>query len=373
MKIVIASGIFIPEPGGPATYAPKIAEEFLNLGHQVEVITYSDKEHYDFDKTLAYNVYRVKRSNKLLNYWRYYYALFKLATSSDLIYAFDHFSAGLPVAIFSLLSGRPFIIRVGGDFIWEKYLDQTGNLITLRQFYEQGWHHKYHQLRFKIICWVFKRARGIIFTTEFQKDIFQKHYNLPSKKLFIINNPISAEKVFKKRGRINREIIAPARFINKNNLGNLIKAFSKIQDKSWQLNIIGAGPKRLELQNLIKNLSMANVSLIETMSRQDLGKRLQDAYLVVFPSLTDISPNSMLECLSLKVPFISSREIGFDWIQDKIITFDPMRPDEITAAIDNLLDPAAYQNYSHQLADIKYSYNYHQAAVDTIKVFQKFL
>ena len=90
MKILIASGIFIPEPGGPATYAVKIAEEFLKLGHQVSIITYSDKSEYDFDKDLAYSVLRIKRSNKLANYLNYFKALQKEAKDADRIYSFDH-------------------------------------------------------------------------------------------------------------------------------------------------------------------------------------------------------------------------------------------------------------------------------------------
>ncbi len=373
MKIVIATGIFIPEPGGPATYAPKIAEEFLQLGHKVQVITYSDKAHYDFDESLPYAVHRIKRSKKIFNYWRYYRALFSLARDSDLIYAFDHFSAGLPVAIFSFTSRRPFFVRVGGDFIWEKHLDTADNLVILRQFYEQGLHHKFHQLRFRIITWIFQRARGIIFTTEFQKDIFQKYYNLASRKLFIINNPIDLSEISAKRNQLKREVVVPARFINKNNLDNLIKAFVKIKDKSLRLSIIGAGPKRNQLQDLIKNLNAKNIFIENVLSRHDLQERLLTAYLVVFPSLTDISPNAMLECLALKVPFISSQEIGFDWIKDKIIIFDPLRLDEITQAIDELLNPVFYQNYSNQLADIKYNYSYCEAATDTIKIFQKYL
>ena len=373
MKIVIATGIFIPEPGGPATYAPKIAEEFLKIGHKVQVITYSDKAHYDFDESLSYGVYRVKRANKLLNYWRYYLALLRLGRDSDIIYTFDHFSAGLPVAIFSLFFRRPFFVRVGGDFIWEKHLDATDNLVTLRQFYEQGLHRKFHQLRFRIITWIFKQARGIIFTTEFQKDIFQKYYNLASRKLFIINNPIDLSGISAKRSQIKREIVVPARFINKNNLDNLIKAFVKIKDKSLTLSIIGAGPRHDQLVDLVKNLGVKNIFIEDVLSRQDLHKRLLGAYLVIFPSLTDISPNAMLECLALKVPFISSREIGFDWVKDKILTFDPLHLDEITQAIDNLSDSVFYQNYSHQLTDIKYNYSYSEAAIDTINIFQKYL
>ena len=230
MKILIASGIFIPEPGGPATYAVKIAEEFLKLGHQVSIITYSDKSEYDFDKDLAYSVLRIKRSNKLANYLNYFKALQKEAKDADRIYSFDHFSAGIPAAIFSTIFKKDFYIRVGGDFIWERYLDFNDDLVTLDDFYKKNLHLNVEKKRFQIIRWVFTRATGIIFTTKFQLKIFQKYYNLSFDKLFVINNPIDKD-IKISRKNVNKEIILAGRFIHKNNILNLIKAFENIKDK----------------------------------------------------------------------------------------------------------------------------------------------
>jgi len=64
VKILIATGIFIPELGGPATYIPKFAKALLALGHKLVVISYSDKDVYPEDKALPYEVIRIKRGNK---------------------------------------------------------------------------------------------------------------------------------------------------------------------------------------------------------------------------------------------------------------------------------------------------------------------
>jgi len=40
MKILIATGIFPPDIGGPALYSQKLAEEFSSRGLVVSVITY---------------------------------------------------------------------------------------------------------------------------------------------------------------------------------------------------------------------------------------------------------------------------------------------------------------------------------------------
>jgi len=370
MKIVITTGIFIPELGGPATYAAKIAEEFLKLGHEVKIITYSDKSEYDFDRDLAYSVFRIKRSNKLVNYFNYFKILYKVAKEVDIIYSFDHFSAGIPSVIFSKLFKKDFYIRVGGDFIWERYIDLNNNLVTLREFYEKSLYKKNENFRFKIIKWIFSKATAIIFTTKFQLKIFQKYYKLSADKLFVINNPIDKD-IRISRDNICKEIIFVGRFIYKNNILNLIKAFKDIKDSSYKLILIGEGPIKVKMENLIKELRLADRILIEPkLTREDLKKRMSQSYLGIWPSLTDISPNSILEALSINLPIISSREIGFDWLKDKIRTFNPKDVSDITKNINSLLNPLEYLNYQKIIDSISYRYTYDQAAEDTIKIFK---
>ena len=48
LKILIVSGIFPPDIGGPATYVPKIASEIVKQGCEIIVITYiSDEMNHD--------------------------------------------------------------------------------------------------------------------------------------------------------------------------------------------------------------------------------------------------------------------------------------------------------------------------------------
>ena len=81
----------------------------------------------------------------------------------------------------------------------------------------------------------------------------------------------------------------------------------------------------------------------------------------------------MLDCLSLGLPFISSQEIGFTWLKDKIITFDPKDSQEMAKQINFLLDPVNYEAYQIKINQIDYSYTYQQAAQDTLNIFKSSL
>ncbi|MFA6253170.1 MAG: glycosyltransferase family 4 protein [Patescibacteria group bacterium] len=368
MKILIATGIFTPEIGGPATYVPLVAEQFLHLGHEVAVISYSDKTSYEQDKTLSYPVTRIVRSNKISNYWRYFRALFKLAPKYDLIYCFDHFSAGLPAATVSQIFGKPLYVRVGGDFIWERYVEH--NSVTLEQYYEHGLYKKDIN-RFKLINWVFQTSRAIIFTTDWQKNIFSKYYNLGNKKLFVINNPIDQKlDIRRDENNISNDIIFAGRFINKNNIFNLIKAFVAWSQDKYKLVLIGEGPLKNKLENLIIENNYQNIIILDKLSRVELVKKMAQSWLVVFPSLSDISPNTMLDCVQAKIPFVSTQEMGFDWLKNNIKLFDPTKSAEITGCLEYLADENNYSRYTKNISELVYSYFYKQAAEDTIKIFE---
>ncbi|MGH7855709.1 MAG: glycosyltransferase, partial [Candidatus Binatia bacterium] len=60
MRVLITTGIFPPDIGGPATYVPKIAGALQEAGHQVSVVTLGDASGSD-GATYTFEVRRVPR------------------------------------------------------------------------------------------------------------------------------------------------------------------------------------------------------------------------------------------------------------------------------------------------------------------------
>jgi glycosyltransferase involved in cell wall biosynthesis len=52
MEILITTGIFPPDIGGPATYVPTIAKALAERGHQVTVLTTSEPENLQWDDSI---------------------------------------------------------------------------------------------------------------------------------------------------------------------------------------------------------------------------------------------------------------------------------------------------------------------------------
>lgn len=173
MKILIASGIFPPDIGGPAQYAKNLADEFKKRGNAVKIL------HYKTEKKLPTGI------RHFLYFFR---VLFSLA-EVDLVIALDTFSVGLPSLVAARIFRKKIIIRTGGDFLWESYVERTGNLITLKEFYEKKPKlSAKEKIIFSAARIVLDRSSALVFSTDWQKEIFEKAYKISPGRSYIIEN-----------------------------------------------------------------------------------------------------------------------------------------------------------------------------------------
>ena len=84
MQILIASGIFHPESGGPATYLYHLLPELLARGHDITALTFGDPPGQSCD--YPYPLVRVSRQqNYFRRQWQYYRAAAKLWPGHNLV------------------------------------------------------------------------------------------------------------------------------------------------------------------------------------------------------------------------------------------------------------------------------------------------
>ena len=109
-KLFVASGIFHPEPGGPATYLRSLLPTLQAAGWQLRVLTYGA----DKDFTYPYPVQRIARSVYPLRRARYGIAAAGRLAWADLVYAQ---TIDLPLWGGQ---GKPRVIKIVGDQAWER-------------------------------------------------------------------------------------------------------------------------------------------------------------------------------------------------------------------------------------------------------------
>jgi len=85
MKILIATGVYPPESGGPATYSKFLNDNLPGKGFEVEVYPFRE----------------VRKYPKIIRHIAYFLEALRKAKGKDIIYAQDPVSVGLPAFLAS--------------------------------------------------------------------------------------------------------------------------------------------------------------------------------------------------------------------------------------------------------------------------------
>src|SRR3989344_2808133 len=172
MRILIATGIYPPEIGGPAEYAKNLKEVWSKHGHKVTVRVFSQ---FNFLPTGVRHLV-------------YFCYILPAILKADLILALDTFSAALPSVLAAKMLRKKIILRTGGDFLWESYVERTGELVLLRKFYKTclDKFSAKEQKVFNLIKFVLKHVSAIVWSTEWQKNIFMEPNKLTQQKHFVV-------------------------------------------------------------------------------------------------------------------------------------------------------------------------------------------
>ena len=144
-------------------------------------------------------------------------------------------------------------------------------------------------------------AEGMIAQTELAKGVaLDKKYN---NNIVVIPNPLRAidDSIPKKYGK---NIVTVGRLVSTKNLDELIRVFGEIDNKEWQLHILGDGDQKEHLEKTIANLNLGNrVKLMGAVKNVDAY--FAEASVFAFPSLSEGFPNALSEAMAFPLPCIA--------------------------------------------------------------------
>jgi hypothetical protein len=302
------------------------------MGHEVRV------RHYGLEHKLPTGI-------------RHLYYLLRIVPDiawCDRIVALDTFSVGFPAAVGAALFSKRLAIRTGGDFLWEGYVERTGNKILLREFYAgslEGLDLK-ERLIFKLSKWTLHRST-VIFSTVWHRDIWSKPYGLDMGKAYIVENYYGGKEP--SEAPQGKTFVGGARNLVWKNLDTL-KAVFDSQD-------VREEKARLETQNYPFERFMQIV---------------KQSYAVILVSLGDISPNMILDAIRHNKPFIITRENGLmDRIGNIAITADPMDKDDIEEKVKWLCTPDNYQSQMDKISKFDFVHSWKDIANEIIDICNK--
>ena len=333
MKIFIATGIYPPDIGGPAQYAKNLESVWKSQGHLVTV------KFFSFERKLPSGIRHLWYFSKILP------QVFR----ADRIFILDTLSVALPTFFAARIFGKKTIIRTGGDFLWESYVERTGDLVLFRNFYKTslGKLSSKERFIFKLTRFLLERTDLVIFSTIWQRDIFTEAYGLNPKKLSVVEN-YYGEKA-SSFAPSHKNFVAGTRALQWKNLSRLGEAFSIVHRKDKSVNC--------DYENLPFEAFMAKIS---------------HSYAVVLVSLGDISPNLILDAIRYGKPFIVTSETGLsERIKSCAIFVDPENANDIAEKILWLSDPKNYEEQRKKVQAFSYTHLWNDIAQEFLVLAER--
>lgn len=174
MKLVIATPLYPPEIGGPATYAKLLEEGLPKQGISVEVVKFSD----------------VRRLPNAIRHIAYCQKILNRARNADAILALDALSVGWPVYFANLFLRKPFFVKIVGDHVWEQGAQRFGITGMPDEFPRFSWRwNPYLWFLRGLQFLVVHNARVIIVPSEYLKGIVMQ-WGIPAEKISVIYNGV---------------------------------------------------------------------------------------------------------------------------------------------------------------------------------------
>ncbi len=327
MTILIATGIFPPQIGGPAKYAQKLHEELGRRG-KVELCAWSGLE-----RALPWGIRHLV----------YFLRLLPKAARADAILALDTWSTGFPALLAAKVMRRRLLVRVGGDFVWEAYIERTGDMVKLSEFYKAP---RRLSLKEKLIqratMALLRYADVLLFNTAWQMQIWQDafKYSTPAQ---VLENEYPPKKSGADFPLGKKIFVAAGRGIRYKNIPAFAKAFNEVAQGRAELDTRPLPP-------------------------QEHQSRTEAAYAFVVPSVSEVNSNNIIEALSYNKPFILPVDCGmYERLKGLGVFVDTLNERAIMGAVEELLDEQKYTAYVERIKAYTYVRTWGQIADEILK------
>lgn len=300
MKILIATGIYPPEIGGPATYSKLLADKLPEHGITVDILPFRD----------------VRGFPKIIRHIAYFIKVLSRGKNIDIIFAQDPVSVGLPTMLAAKILRKRFFLKVVGDYAWEQGVQRFEVNDLLDEFSKQrhGYSLFVHALKW-IECRVAQYAEKIIVPSRYLKQIVI-NWGIDEQKIHVVYNAFSvsqtteSKEVLRRTLNLNGKImVSIGRLVPWKGFGLLVELMPELIKKNPELKlyIIGEGPEFYNLRGLIDTHKLNDrVFPLGKLSHDMVLKYLKAADLFVLNTGYEGFSHQLLEVMASGTPLVTT-------------------------------------------------------------------
>ena len=293
MKILLVTGIYPPDIGGPATFIPELSRFLSDKGHDLRILTLAQSINpQSSDKVPVMRIQR--KTPKILR---------MMIIITKIVFVpreYIIFANGLheEVGISLLFRKRYAVAKIVGDPVWERCRNRNETKKNILEFNQTNNSAKSYLER-KLLSLGLNQFKAITCPSEELCEIVES-WNV-TKPIKYIANGVStkeANPVF----QWEFDLICVSRLVSWKNIDKHIEIAKELNLK---LAIVGSGPEENELRKLAKSLG-CNATFFGEKNKNEIKELLKKSKVFILLSEYEGLSFSLLEAMSFGLPAVVS-------------------------------------------------------------------
>ncbi|MBU6142076.1 glycosyltransferase family 4 protein [Patescibacteria group bacterium] len=306
-NLLIATGIYPPDIGGPATYT-RMLRSALGDVFSVQVVTYGEHSAED-----GVALTRVSRGMpKGIRHCMYAWAVLRRGWHADAIFAQDTVSAGFPAVCANMILRKPFVVKVVGDHAWEQGVQRFGVRDGIDAFQKKRYGVRIELMK-RLRSFVARRATRVIVPSEYLGRLVEG-WGVSHERITVIYNAVAPQRDPGSRDALRKElgmkgiaIVSAGRLVPWKGFSVLLKAFAEVRSEipDIRLFIIGDGPERTLLEDQVRDLKGA-VVLCGSLPHAAVQKYLHAADIFALNTGYEGFSHQLIEAMAAGLPVVTT-------------------------------------------------------------------
>lgn len=286
-NLLIITGIYPPDSGGPAKFAEEFGGWLSSKKIDVRILTYSDGITENLPKANL-SVFRINRGLRLpKRIIKFIFSIGALTKRNQDVLVVGAF---IETYVASIIYRFHYIAKVPGDIVWERARNNGITDLDIEGFQDQPLNVKYKILRF-LYSKSLKHSAVVIVPSKGLYELCLK-WGVPKAKLRLIYNSVDTLAANTKHPTHKEyNLITVCRLVPWKGIDELIIYVAK---RKLKLLVVGDGPERAGLQALANSIH-ADVVFEGEVTHQRVAELLPLSELFVLNSQYEGLPHALIE------------------------------------------------------------------------------
>ena len=304
MNVLVVSGIWPPDVGGPASHAPGLAAHLLRKGHGITVVTTADA-------APAVEPYPVSWARRSLPRGVRHAEVARLiargARGADVVYAT---SMVRRAAAGAAIGRAPLVVKLVADEAYERARRSGAFAGGLDEFQNMRGGLRSRVLRSSRTS-ALRRAEVVISPSAYLRDVACR-WGLDRQRVVVVPNPApevpdlpSRETLRAELGVEGTVLAFAGRITAQKALAVALDALSTVPEAT--LLLLGDGPERAGLEQRVRERGLeGRVRFLGSGTRDDVLRLFRAADVAILTSAWENMPHTVLEALAVGTPVIAT-------------------------------------------------------------------